>query len=407
MAHLSFYIAKRYLFAKKSHKAVNIISLISLFGFAIGTAALVIVMSVFNGFESLIAGMYNQFDPDLKISAQKGKTMLIEGDIEDYLAQHPGIADYTKVLEEQALIRYNGKQTTATIKGVDSNYDKVTDIDSLMLKGHFTLKKGDTKGAILGMGLAHQIGAGIKFINALVVYAPKRIGNISMTNPENSFETEYFFPTAFFAIYQPEIDNQYMLIDLKEAQELFLYKNEISAVEIRLNSYKTAFSVKKDLEKYLGKAYKVQNKLEQRMDLYRMLSMEKWIAFFIVVFILIIAVFNIVGTLSMLIIEKKNDIKTLQSIGATNKLIRQVFFTEGRMVAFCGAVLGLVLGLVISLLQQHLGLIKLGGSGQFIIDAYPVVIQPADLLLIFITVTIIGSVATFFPVKYITKRFGL
>lgn len=407
MSRLSFYIARRYLFAKKSHRVVNIISMISMFGFSIGTAALIIVLSVFNGFEGLITSMYNQFDPDIKVSPAQGKTMNIEGDIEAFLAQHSAIADYSKVLEEQALLRYNGKQTTAIIKGVNQHYDKVTGIDSLMLQGEFKLQKGDTNGAVLGMGLAYTLGAGIKFINAIMVYAPKRTGNISLSNPESSFVSDYFFPTGFFATYQPEVDNHYLLISLDKAQALFQYKNEISALELHLKEGVSVKSVKQELENYLGSDYKVENRYEQKADLYRMLSMEKWITFFIVLFILIIAIFNIVGTLSMLIIEKKDDIYTLQSIGAKHKLIRQIFYTEGRLVAFFGAISGLIIGLLVCFLQAQFGFIQLGGSGHFIVDAYPVKVLFSDVFFVFLAVTIIGTLATYFPVKYISKRFEL
>ena len=407
MFYFPLYIAQRYLFAKKSHKAVNIISLISLFGFSIGTAALIIVLSVFNGFEGLITGMYNQFDTDIKITATQGKTIVIDSIQQDFLKHHPYIESYSQTLEEQALIRYNGRQTTATIKGVTDQYNHICNIDSLMLQGEFKLNKGDTNGAVLGMGLAYTIGAGIKFINSLVVYAPKRIGNISMTNPENSFITDYFFPTGFFAVYQPEIDNQYMLINLEKAQELFLYDNEISAIEIKLNSKANHKTIKKELQNYFGPNYKIQNRLEQRADLYRMLSMEKWIAFFIVIFILIIAIFNIVGTLSMLIFEKKNDIKTLQSIGANNQLIREIFYIEGMLIAFLGALFGLFIGLVTCYLQQRYGFIQLGGGGNFLIDAYPIIIKASDIILVTIAVSIIGTISTYFPIKYITKRFDI
>jgi len=405
MNKLSLYIARRYLFAKKSHRVVNIISMISLFGFCIGTAALVIVLSVFNGFEGLITGMYNQFDPDIKISATKGKTITIDDELENYLTQHPQIANYSEVLEEKALLIYNGKQSTATIKGVTDSYHNVTGIDSLMLQGEFLLKKGDINGAVLGMGLAYKLGAGLKFVNSLVVKAPKRIGQISLANPENSFTSDYFKPTGFFALYQPEIDNNYVLVSLEKAQEIFQYQNEISAIEVHVNRKASIDALKKELQSQLGANYLVQDRFEQKADLYKMLSMEKWMSSIIVIFILIIAIFNIVGTLSMLIIEKSKDIKTLQSIGASNRLIRSIFYTEGSMVAFFGAILGLIIGVVMSLLQQHFGIIGLGASGQYIVDAYPVKLLPLDLVFVFITVTIIGAVSVYFPVKYICKRF--
>lgn len=407
MPSLPLYIAKRYLFAKKSHKVVNIISMISLFGFCIGTAALVIVLSVFNGFESLITGMYNKFDPDIKITPAKGKTMIIEGEIETFLAQNPDIVSYAKVLEDQALLRYNGKQTTATIKGVSEHYQDVTAIDTLMHQGEFRLNRGENNGAVLGMGLAYTLGVGIKFINSIVVNAAKRTGNISLTNPENSFTSDYFIPTGFFGVYQPDVDNQYMLVDLARAQELFQYTDELSTIEIKVNNSSNTENLKRDIQQYLGADYLVKNRVEQRSDLYKMLRMEKWIATLISIFILIIAIFNIVGTLSMLIIEKKKDIRTLQSIGANNSLIRKIFYTEGSMVAFVGALLGLALGTIFCLLQQYYGFIKLGSSGQWIVNSYPIQLLASDLILVFFTVFLIGSASVFFPVRYICKRFEI
>lgn len=408
MRHLSFYIAKRYLFAKKSHSIVNIISTISLFGFCIGTAALVIVLSVFNGFDGLISGMYGQFDPDLKVSPTQGKTILISEETSQYLSTHEGIANYANILEEQALLRYNGKQSTAIIKGVAEDYHQVTGIDSLMLRGEFTLKDGDLNTAVLGMGLARTLGAGIKFINSVVVYAPKRKGRISLSHPEESFTSNYFFPRGFFALYQPEIDNNYMLVDLQVAQDLFQYEsNEVTSLEISVRDGSNIDKIKKELQNHFGTQCTVLNRYEQKADVYKMMAMEKWMTFAIVIFILIIAIFNIVGTLSMLIIEKKNDIKTLQSMGADHQFIRRIFYTEGRMIAFFGAILGLVLGIVVCLLQQHFGLIRLGAAGQYIVDAYPVKLMLQDLLMIFISVICIGAISIYFPVKYICKRFEI
>ncbi len=407
MKSLSLYIARRYLFAQKSHKAVNIISLISLFGFCIGTASLIIVLSVFNGFEGLITDMYNQFDPDLKVIPVASKTFSISTDDEEYLSSNTDIIAFSKVLEEQALIRYNGKQTTGIIKGVSEDYHKVTGVDSLLLHGVFDLSKQDNQGAVVGMGLANTLGIGLKFINTLVIYAPQRLGRLSLSNPENNFTSNYFFPTGLFAVYQPEIDNQYLLIGLKKAQELFQYKEEISSLEIHLSNSANAKEIQKTLSQYFSGRLIVQNRLQQKADLYKMFSMEKWIAFFIVLFILIIAIFNIVGTLSMLIIEKRKDIETLRSIGADAQFIQQIFYTEGRLIAFFGALLGLTLGIVTCLLQQHFGLIQLGASGQYIVDAYPVQLLFKDIVLVFFTVVIIGSISIYFPVKYICKRFGV
>lgn len=407
MPSLPFNIARRYLFAKKSHKVVNIISAISLLGFCIGTAALVIVLSVFNGFETIITGSYNQFDADLEISPRMGKTMVLSDELASTLNANPNIVAYAEVLEEQALFRYNGKQCTGTVKGVSDNYTQVTGIDSLITQGKFALQKGDIGGAVLGRRLAHTLGAGVRFVNSLVIYAPKRTGKISLSNPESSFITNYFFPTGFFAVHQPEIDNQYVILELKKAQELFQYENEVSAIEIRLSSSEATDKTKAKLKKTLGDDYYILDKFEQKEDLYKMLSMEKWMTFFIIIFILIVAIFNIVGTLSMLIIEKKSDIKTLQSMGASQQFIEKIFISEGRMVAFIGAGLGMAIGVLTCLAQQYFGFISLGSTGQYIVSAYPVEVLPTDLLLIFISVFAIGSVAIHFPVKYICKRFEI
>lgn len=407
MTTLPFHIARRYIFAKKSHKAVNIISMISLFGFCIGTAALVIVLSVFNGFEGLITGMYNQFDPDFKIVAAQGKSFILTDEVKEQLKTNQNIADFAEVIEEQALVRYNGKQSTALIKGVSDNYAQVTGIDSLFLQGHFNLQKQDQQGAAIGMGLANTLGMGLNFVNTMVIYAPQRHQSISLSNPEKNFKTNYFFPTGFFAVYQPEIDNQYIILDINQTRDLFQYKNEISALELHLKDGIKTKQVEAELHSIFSKDFKVLTRLQQKADLYKMFTMEKWMSFFVVIFILIIAIFNIVGTLSMLIIEKKKDIQTLLSLGAYGPFIRRIFYYEGQMIAFFGACLGLIIGIIACLLQQHWGIIELGASGQFIVDAYPVELLLKDIILIFFTVIIIGSISIYFPVNYICKRYNL
>ena len=381
--------------------------MISLFGFCLGTAALVIVLSVFNGFEDLITSMYNQFDPDIKISPNYGKSFILEPDIEILLQQNDKIISYSKVIEEQALVRYDGKQSTAIIKGVNEQYAKVNGVDSLFLQGRFDLSKQGNKGAAVGMGLANTLGMGLKFVSSMVIYAPQRSQRISLTHPEQNFKWDYFFPTGFFAVYQPEIDNQYIIIDLAQAQTLFQYHDEVNAIELHLTDGAKVKEVQEELQTIFNEDYKVLNRLEQKADLYKMFSMEKWISFFVVVFILIIAIFNIVGTLSMLILEKRKDIETLLSIGADAKFIRRVFYFEGQMIAFFGACFGLILGILACWLQQRFGIITLGASGQFLIDAYPVNILLQDIALIFVTVVIIGSISIYFPVNYICKRFNL
>ena len=407
MVTLPFHIARRYVFARKSHKAVNIISMISLFGFCIGTAALIIVLSVFNGFKGMVTDMYSQFDPDLKVVPTVGKSFVLQDDIEAYLQHSPNVQSYSKVLQEQALVRYDGKQTTAIIKGVSEQYAAVNGIDSLFLEGVYNIKKQHNKGAAIGMGLANTLGMGLKFVSSLIIDAPQRTRRISLSNPEHNFKSDYFFPTGFFAVYQPEIDNQYIIIDLAQAQNLFQYEKQISALEIHVSAEAKLLEVQRELQNLLSDDYKVLTRLQQKADLYKMFSMEKWISFFVVLFILIIAIFNIVGTLSMLILEKKKDIQTLLSIGADARFVRKIFYYEGLLIALFGACLGIIFGVFACWLQQQYGIIQLGTNGHFLIDAYPVKVLSRDIILVFSTVAVIGSVSVYFPVNFICKRFNI
>ncbi len=381
--------------------------MISVFGYCIGAAALIIVLSVFNGIEDLFTGIYNQFDPDIMISPTKGKTFVLNEELTEYLNQNPDIIAYSKVLEEQVLLRYNGKESSAKLKGVSDSYSKVNGIDSLMYRGNFVLTKGDTNGAVMGMGLAYTVGAGLKFINALVVYAPKRIGNISLASPQTGFSSTYYFPTGFFVFGEAEVDNEYMIVGLKTVQDLFQYQDEISSIEIKLQNYENRNLVKKQLKDKFGNNFTIKDRYEQNIDFYRMQSMEKWISSLIAIFILIIAIFNIIATLSMLILEKKNDISTLQSIGADKTLIREIFNIEGGLIAFFGGISGIIVGLIACFLQQQFGIIKMGSGGQFIVDAYPIIISPYDILFTFVVVIVVGIVSVYLSVNHICKRFKL
>ena len=397
------YIAQRYLFAKKSHNAINVISVISLAGVTIGTMALIIVLSVFNGFDNLIQSLFNSFDPDLKITLAEGKTFSPEESFLNNISRVDGIKYYSKVIEENALIKYGQKIYIATIKGVDDNYQYTSGVDTMIIDGSFTLHKRNEYFAIVGQGVAYYLQVGLKFVNPLIIYIPRKSASVSL-NPENMYNHDYIYPSGIFAI-EADQDTKYIIVPLKFAQNLLEDTLLVSSLEIKLDKNANTKIVKSSLQKLIGDKYVVQDRYEQKQVFYRIMKYEKWAIFMILTFILIIASFNIIGSLSMIIIDKKKDIRTLNNLGADRKLIQQVFLSEGLMISILGAVLGLILGLIICLLQIKYGFVKLQGSGTFIINAYPVSIKISDILLIFFTVLIIGYLATWYPVRYIIKRY--
>ena len=403
--NLSFYIAKRYLFAKKSRNAINIISGISVFGVAIGTIALIVVLSVFNGFDDLIKSLYSSFDPELKITPAEGKTFVPETAPFDTLRQLDGVLHISEILEENALLRYGEKQYIATVKGVDEHYSKVTGIDTMIVDGEFTLFKKNRPYAIVGQGIAYYLGMGLNFITPINIYSLKRTGNISI-NPEQAINRKYIFPSGVFSIEQ-EYNTKYILVPIQFARELLQYTNEVSALEIRLVPGSDHEAIQARMRSLLGNQFVVQNRNEQNELFYKIMRSEKWAIFFILTFILIVASFNIIGSLTMLILDKKKDIETLRSLGASDHLIKWIFITEGWLISLTGAIIGLVLGSLISWLQAEYGLIKLNGSGSFIIDAYPVVYQFADVIKVLFTVVFIGFIAAWYPVRFTSKRFLL
>jgi lipoprotein-releasing system permease protein len=403
--NLPFYIARRYLLAKKSQNAINIISGISIAGVAIGTMALIVVLSVFNGFDGIIKSLYNSFDPEIKISLTEGKTFDPGMYRFDEISQHPSVAGYAEVLEENALLRYGDRQHIATVKGVDEQYSKVTGIDSMIVDGEYLLWEGSRPKAIVGIGVAYHLAIGLNFLNPINIYVIKRRGNISI-NPEQAINRKFIFPSGMFSIEQ-EINSRYLLVPLSFARELLQYSDEVSAIELKLHPGVDKEHAQEEIKHILGDEFTVKNRNEQNELFYRIMRSEKWAIFFILTFILIIASFNIIGSLTMLILDKKEDIDTLDSLGASLPLIKRIFLMEGWMISITGAVLGLILGSLVSWLQQEFGIIKLSGSGSFIIDAYPVVYQFADVIKVFFTVIGIGLLAAWLPVRYITRRYRL
>lgn len=396
----SIKIAQRYLFSKKSHNAINIITAISSTGVAIGTMALVVVLSVFNGFEGLVSTMFSSFDPELRITMAEGKRFSLDEPEIQKLKSHNQIAVFTQVVEENALLRFRDKQMPATIKGVSANFRNLTQIDSLMYDGKFELFDGAFERAVPGIGVASILGLGAHFIDPLYIYAPKRNTKINILRPENSFNQTSSFVSGIFNIQQAQYDDKYVLVSLNHARELFEYdSSSVSSIELKLKNTTDIAKIQNEITTQLGEKYKVKNRMEQQESFFNIMKIEKWITFLILSFILLIASFNIIGSLSMLIIDKKSDIKTLESLGANKKTIHRIFLFEGWLIAFVGALAGVSIGTLLCVIQEKMGLIKLGPG--FVVDAYPVITNSYDILLIFSTVLTMGLIAAWYPVRYI------
>ena len=396
-----FYIARRYLFSKKSHNAINVISLISVCGVVIATIALVCALSVYNGFNDLVSSLFSHFDPELKITARYGKVFNPDNDAIRQIRNMPEVAIASEVLQDNALIKYKERQEVGVIKGVDNRFSQLVNIDSVLIDGEFKLSDEVANYAILGIGLASHLG----IISPLEIYVPKRDQKVNMANPATSFNIGYSFISAVFRINQQQYDDYYMLIPLEQARSLLHYENEISALELKIKEGVSIEAVEKQIKACVEDRYIVQNRFEQQEASFKMMQVEKWITFLILCFILAIALFNIVGSLSMLMIEKKEDVQTLRNMGANESQIQQIFLFEGWMISGFGAVFGILVGLILCLIQQEYGLIQLGDTaGAFIIDAYPVHVLPGDICMIFITVLVIGFLAAWYPVRYLGRK---
>ena len=401
--NLSFYIARRYLLGKKSQNAINIISTISVFGVTVGTMALVIVLSVFNGFDSVVKALFGTFDPDVKITVVEGKTF-DPGDLPEKIRAISGVEAVSRVLEENVLLLYGDKQHIATIKGVDEFYEDVSGLDSMVYEGTMKLSDENRPYAVVGQGIAYALRIGLNFINPLFIYTIDRKSRINMAQPEESIRRDFIYPSGIFSIEQ-DFDSRYVIVPIDFARDLLSYDTEISSLEIKLDPAFSAEQVLKDISALAGDTYHVRNREQQNALFYKVMRSEKWAIFLILTFILIIASFNIIGSLSMLIIDKKRDIQTLRNMGASNQLIERIFLVEGWLISITGSLLGLSLGTLISWIQERFGVIKLAGSGSFIIDAYPVKIEAMDILLIWLTVLVIGLIAARYPVRQISRKY--
>jgi lipoprotein-releasing system permease protein len=400
--HLPLYIARRYLFAKKSHNIINIISIISLVGVATGVMALVVVLSVFNGFDTLIERLYSNIDADIKILPREGKTFSITGAKFDKLAKMDGVAVFAEIFEENALFSYRGKQHIGIIKGVSRNYSELTGLDSMLADGEFKLWMGSQPMAVVGQGVAYYLNANLAHFDPLFVYIPKR-GRASLTL-ESAFGKKAIMPSGIFSVEQ-DFDSQYVIAPVEFVRSLLGYDSTmVTAVEIKVASGADAEGMRKGMEEVLGSDFRVLNRYQQNESLYRTMKSEKFAIGLILTLILVIASFNIVGSLSMLILDKRKDVETLRSIGADNRLVQKIFLVEGMLISLGGTIIGTLLGLLVCWLQIHFKLITLEGRGNFIIDAYPVDIQLPDIGVIIVVVLLIGYLAARFPVRMITRR---
>ncbi len=395
------------MFAKKSHNIINVISGISLLGVTVGTMALIIVLSVFNGFEQLIVSLFNSFNPDLVITTKKGKTFHFDDFPSSEIKSIPGVYVLTQVVEENALLKYRDKQYIATIKGVSDEFESMTGLDTMLIEGTFNLTERGHPRMIMGAGVSYYLGANPKdILNPITVYLPRREGKMS-ASVDQVFKSKPIFPSAIFSI-QQDFDTKYAVIPIAFARDLLDYTDEVTAVELGVEPGFDVDKIKKSIKEVLGSNYVVKNRFEQQELLYKIMQSEKWAIFLILTFILIIATFNVISSLTMLILDKKKDIAILHSMGANNQLIKRIFLLEGTMISIGGAMLGLILGGLISLLQQEFGIISLGGGGgTFVVDAYPVQIQLLDFAIVFATVIILGLIAAWYPVKQISSKYLL
>lgn len=403
-----FYIARRYLFSKKSTNVINIISAISVTGVAVTTMALVIVMSVFNGFHDLVASFFTSFDPQISVVPAKGKAVAADDPQLTQMKKLPEVQVSTECVEDLALAMYGDKQAMVTVKGVENNFDSLTNIrDILYGDGDFTLQAANLQYGIPGIRLAQTLGIGAQWDGFLKIYAPKREGQlVDATNPSDGFVSDSIISAGVvFAVNQSKYDKDHILTSIGFARRIFDRQGMITSLEFRLKPGSNLNAVKAEMQKIGGDKYRVLDRFEQQADTFKIMQIEKVLAYIFLTFILVVACFNIIGSLSMLIIDKKQDVATLRSLGANDKLITRIFLFEGRMISAIGAAIGIIIGLLLCWLQQTYGLVAMGStSGAFVINAYPVSVHYDDVLIIFITVIAVGWLATWYPVRYMSKR---
>lgn len=397
-------IAWRYLFAKKQYNAIHIISGISAAAVGVVTAAMVCVLSVMNGFGVMVEQLFSQFDPDIRIEAVSGKSFHDQGERFDALRQLSEVAMVSQSIEETALLQFEDKQMPVRLYGVDSVFPTLTHIENIITEGHYEVYDGAFDRAVLGQGLAWQMGIGARFISPLQLYAPKRNAKVNMLRPDQSFNDEVCFIAGTFAVQQVKYDNEVMLVDIDLTRRLLDYGNhEVSALLIKVAPHTSVKQAKKAIQSLLGEGFAVLDRYEQQADFFRILRVEKLLTTLLLVFILLIASFNIIGSLSMLIIDKQTDIQTLSHLGANKKMIQRIFLFEGWLISALGAMVGLAIGLIVCLAQEHLGILKLGNGTEYVVSAYPVAVQTTDVLIVAAVVLTLGFLAAWIPARKVQE----
>jgi len=373
-------------------------------GIAVATMATVCTLSVFNGFQGLVQGMFGAFDPELKITPAKGKVFNPETDLFLKVKSLPEIDFVSESLEDNALLSYRERSVPIILKGVGERFASLTDFESMLIDGSLELERGTSNYSLLSLGLANDLSVNPGFLFPMEVFAPKRKASVNLSNPGASLANEYIYIGGVFRTNQPVYDANYLIVPLRLARELFDYDKEVSALEIKLKPGASVHSVQSVIRNLLGNDFLVKDRYQQQEDSFKMVSIEKWVTFLMLCFILLIAIFNITGSLSMLIIEKQSDVMTLRTMGADNRLISRIFLFEGWMISIGGGAVGIILGVLLCLGQHHFGWLKLGTGANFAIDAYPVIVSLGDLAFIFLTVSLTGFLAVFYPVRYLVKR---
>ena len=400
--NLPILIARRYLFSKKSHNAINIVSGISVAGVTVVTAAMVIVLSVFNGFEGLVISLYNVFEAPVVIKPAEGKTLELSTIPTDEILATEGVIGYVEILEESCLIRYRDKQYFARIKGVSDNFLELTDIDSMVVDGDAFMHVNGAPAALVGSGVAYHLSAQVNNpINPLEIYVPKR-GSKATLDPSKAFNVKQIYTTGIFSV-QQDFDLTYVITPIQFARELLDHEGRVSALEVALEPEADMEAIRETLQEKLGNDYVVKDRYQQNEILYKIMKSEKWAVFLILSFILMISIFNVIGSLTMLILEKKKDINILRSMGASEQTIQRIFVLEGIFISMIGAVGGLLLGLLVCWAQIQFEIIKLNSGGNYIVQAYPVEVQPMDVLYVFCVVAAIGLLAAWVPVRKIIR----
>lgn len=406
--NFSFYVARRYMFSKKSVGAINVISFISVAGVAVGTMALVIVLSVFNGFHDLVASLFTNFDPQIEVVPVKGKTVNADAPELDRIRHLDFVDVATDVVEDQAIAVYGDRQRMVTVMGVDENFDQLTNISDILYgDGDFTLRVANLYFGVPGIRLAQDLGLGARWADYLKIYAPVRRGQLTdLDTPTDGFVVDSLLsPGVVYAVNQNKYDRDRIITSIYFARQLFDQDGMLSSLQLRLKPGTDLSTAKREIKAAAGEKFRVLDRFEQQADTFRIMQIEKVLAYVFLTFILIVACFNIISSLSMLIIDKKNDINTLHNLGANDRQIRSIFLYEGRIISAVGALIGIGLGLALCGLQQAFGFVKMGeSSGTFIVNAYPVSVHYWDVLVVFITVILIGWAASWIPARRLRKQ---